>query len=72
MAKKSGKPEKSNNGANKKPESGRAFIFGRKKEKADSFLGDGSFSPGVQTEPKNTNNFFVDDHDNKPKNGYRK
>ena len=67
MAKKSGKPEKSNNGVNKKPESGRAFIFGRKKEKADSFLGSGSFMPDEQTEPKNTNNFFADDHDKKPK-----
>ena len=67
MVEKSGKPEKSNNGVNKKPESGRAFIFGRKKEKTDSFIGDGSFSTDGQTDQMNTNSFFTDDKANKAK-----
>ena len=67
MVEKSGKPEKSNNGVNKKPESGRAFIFGRKKEKTDSFIGDGSFSMDGQTDQMNTNSFFTDDKANKAK-----
>ena len=61
MAKKSGKPEKNDRDIKKKPESGRAFLFGSKKGNSDEFIGDGGLAIDEQTEPRNTNSFLLDD-----------
>ena len=71
MAKKSGKPEQNKNGRNKKPESGRAFLFGSNKAKADEFLADDGFELNGKTKKKKANDFFSDDFASRERKGRR-
>ena len=61
MAKKSGRPDINNKGSKKKPDTGRAFLFGGKNSKADEFLSTEDFVLNKEPGTKESNNFLADE-----------